>query len=75
MLRRQVLLDESLKHNMVLTSKILKKKITDVNKKIFNTNGLVKKTNYNTKFAKIENKIPKIFCSITTANLDRKEKT
>ena len=43
-----------LKHNTILTNKILRKKNEVVNKKIPNTSGLVKKADLNTKITEIE---------------------
>ena len=57
---------------MILTTKILKKKIEDFNKKIPNTIGLVKKTNSKTKIIEIENKIPNITGLVVTAALNAK---
>ena len=51
-------------------TKSWKKKIEDVNKKIPNTSGLFKKTDYNTKITEMENKIPGITGLVTTAALD-----
>ena len=48
------ILDDSVK-------KGLEKEIMDVNKKIPNTSGLVKKTDYNEKITEIENKIQSCF--------------
>lgn len=48
------ILDDSVK-------KGLEKEIMDVNKKIPNTSGLVKKTDYNKKITEIENKIQSCF--------------
>ena len=42
----------------------LQKKISDADKKIPDTSGLVKKTNYNAKISEIENKIP--ICGLAT---------
>ena len=49
-LRHQAKVDCFLKQNIIFANKIFKKKKTeDVNKKILNTSGMVKKINYNTK--------------------------
>ena len=58
------ILDDSVK-------KGLEKEIMDVNKKIPNTSGLVKKTDYNEKITEIENKIPDITNLVTKAVLNR----
>ena len=50
----------------------LERKIEDVGRKIFNTCGLVKKTNCNTKITAIENKIPSVTGLGNTAVLDTK---
>ena len=47
----------------------LEKKITDADKKIPDTSGLLKKTDYNAKIIEIEGKIPSIFGLATTAAL------
>ena len=44
----------------------LEKKIKDGVKKVPNTNGLDKKTDYNTKVTEIENKIPSVTGLVTT---------
>ena len=46
-----------------------KKKISDADKKIPDTSGLVKKTDYNAKITEIEGKIPNITSLTTTAAL------
>ena len=43
----------------------LEKKISDADKKIPDSTGLVKKTDYNAKISEIENKIPSI-CGLAT---------
>ena len=58
------ILDDSVK-------KGLEKEIMDVNKKIPNTSGLVKKTDYNEKITEIENKIPDVTNLVTKAVLNR----
>ena len=45
------------------------KKIEVVDRKIPNISGLVKKTDYYTMIAEIENKIPSVTCLVTTATL------
>ena len=50
----------------------LEKKIEDVNKKIPNTRGLVKKAEYNAKITEIENKIPSVVGLVITAALNTK---
>ena len=50
----------------------LEKRIKDVNKKIPNTSGLVKKTDYITKVTEIQNKIPDITSQTTKASLNTK---
>ena len=47
----------------------LEEKISDANKKIPDTSGLVKKTNHNTKISETENKIPSITGSSTNSEL------
>ena len=59
---------------MVATSKILKKKIEDVNEKVLNTNGLVKKNTYNTKLTEMENKIPKILLLLSMQKPQRSKR-
>ena len=50
----------------------LGKKIVDIDKKIPNTSGLVKKTDCNSKITEIENKIPSITGLVTTVTLNTK---
>ena len=55
-------------NNIVTSGFVLTKYDTDkseLEKKIHNTTGLVKKTNYNTKITEIENKIPDISNLVT----------
>ena len=47
----------------------LKKKVIDADKKILDTSGLVKKTNYNAKIIEIEGKIPSVITLSTSAAL------
>ena len=49
-----------------------KQKIEDVDRKIPNTSGLVKETDYNAKFREIENKIASVTGLVTTAALNAK---
>ena len=51
----------------------LEKKINDADKKIPDTSGLVKKTDYNAKITEIEGKIPSITGLATTAALNAVE--
>ena len=50
----------------------LEKNIDDLNKKIPNTSGLVKRADYNTKITEIEYKVPSITRSFTTPPLNTK---
>ena len=52
-LRYQVLVDQLLKHRF-------EEKTEDVDKKLPNTNGLVKKNDYTTKVTEPDNKIPSV---------------
>ena len=70
-LRYQVLVDQSLKQKMNQTDKVLKKN-DDVYKKIPNTGGLVKRTDYNTKRKEISNKISAITGLLTNSTLNTK---
>ena len=64
-LRYQVIMDQSLKHNVI-------QNIEDVEEKIPNTSELVKKTVYNSKITKIENKISIVTGLVTTATFNTK---
>ena len=63
--RYQVIMDQPLKHSVI-------QNIEDVEEKIPNTSGLVKKTVYNSKITKIENKIPIVTGLVTTATFNTK---
>ena len=58
-------MDQSLKHNVI-------QNIEDVEEKIPNTSELVKKTVYNSKITKIENKISIVTGLVTTATFNTK---
>ena len=55
--------------NMTQINQISKKKISYAEKRIPDTSGLVKKTDLNSRIAKIESKIPSITGSVTNAAL------
>ena len=65
LIRYQALVDQSLKDRMIQTKRYSGKKIS-------NTSGLVKKTNYNTKITEIENDIPRVAGLVTTTVLNAK---
>ena len=71
LLRYQVLVNWSIKQ-YDSDKQTLERKIDGVDKKIPNTSGLVKKTDYKTKITEIENKIPSDTCLVTTAALNTK---
>ena len=61
-------IDTKISNTSRLLTKRKEKKIADVDKKIPNSIGLVKKTNYNTKITEIENKIPSFTGLVTAAS-------
>ena len=61
-------IDTKISNTSRLLTKRKEKKIADVDKKIPNSTGLVKKTNYNTKITEIENKIPSFTGLVTAAS-------
>lgn len=61
-------IDTKISNTSRLLTKRKEKKIADVDKKIPNSTGLVKKTNYNTKITEIENKIPGFTGLVTAAS-------
>ena len=69
-LRCQVLVDYSGKQHDS-DKQGLQKKIEKVYKKIPNTSGLIKKTDYNTKITELENKIPSVTGLVTSALIQK----
>ena len=65
-------MEEFLKHFTFLTKKIVEKRTKDVNKKIYNTSGVVKKTDCNAKITEIEKKIQEITRVTPKTALNRK---
>ena len=61
-------MDWSLKHSMIQTNNVLRKRL----KMLTDTAGLVKKTDYNTNIAEIENKMPSVTGLVTAAALKTK---
>ena len=52
---------------MIQVNKAVRKRLKMLKKKILNTTGLVKKTEYNTNITEIKSKIPNVTVLITTA--------